>query len=141
MNNIAEITPFEGVYLKTYLKPFAHWLDQGDVTEILVNRPGEAWIERSGRPDMERVEIAELTDDLLSRLAGQVARTTHQGVNRENPLLAATLPGGERIQMVEFSGAEAISSAALGSTGLGSSAGLGSNVIAAPIPRKLEAGE
>jgi hypothetical protein len=37
---------------------------------------------------------------------------------------------GERIQMVEFGGVEAVSSA-----------GLGSNVIPAPIQRKLEAGE
>lgn len=100
MSNLAELATFEGVYLKTYLRPFARWLEQDDVTEILVNRPGEAWIERSGVPTMQCVEVPEITTDLLSRLAGQVARATHQGVNRENPLLAATLPGGERIQMV-----------------------------------------
>jgi len=33
-------------------------------------------------------------------LAGQIARATHQGVNRESPLLGAVLPGGERVQMV-----------------------------------------
>jgi type IV secretion system protein VirB11 len=100
MSNVAELVAFEGVYLKTYLRPFARWLEQEDVTEILVNKPGEAWIERSGQAAMRRVEVPEITTDLLSRLAGQVARATHQGVNRENPLLAATLPGGERIQMV-----------------------------------------
>jgi len=36
---------------------------------------------------------------LMARLAGQVARVTHQGVNRESPLLAATLPGGARVQL------------------------------------------
>lgn len=100
MSGVAELVAFEGVYLKTYLRPFARWLEQEDVTEILVNKPGEAWIERSGQVAMQRVEVPEITTDLLSRLAGQVARATHQGVNRENPLLAATLPGGERIQMV-----------------------------------------
>jgi type IV secretion system protein VirB11 len=100
MTTVTELAAFEGVYLRTYLRPFAAWLEQGDVTEILVNRPGEVWIERSGQAAMQRVEVPEITTDLLSRLAGQVARATHQGVNRENPLLAATLPGGERIQMV-----------------------------------------
>lgn len=94
------VIPFEGVYLRTYLRPFAAWLDQSDVTEILVNRPGEAWIERSGAAKMERVDAPEITNDLLGRLAGQIARATHQGINRENPLLAANLPGGERVQMV-----------------------------------------
>jgi len=42
---------------------------------------------------------------LLQRLAEQVARISHQGINREHPLLAATLPAyggqsGARIQLV-----------------------------------------
>ena len=99
----AEPIPFEefgGVYLRTYLRPFAAWLEQADVTELLVNRPGELWVERSGQPEMLRVEAPDITGELLGRLAAQIARATHQGVNRENPLLAATLPGGERVQMV-----------------------------------------
>jgi type IV secretion system protein VirB11 len=41
-----------------------------------------------------------LDDQLLQRLAEQVARISHQGINREHPLLAATLPDGARIQLV-----------------------------------------
>jgi type IV secretion system protein VirB11 len=37
---------------------------------------------------------------LLWRLARQVASITHQGISREHPLLAATLPDGARIQIV-----------------------------------------
>lgn len=89
-----------GVYLRVYLKPFARFLDQEDVTEIMVNRPGEVWIERAGQPAMERIEAPDVDDMLLGRLAAQIARTTHQGINRENPLLAAVLPDGQRVQMV-----------------------------------------
>ncbi len=39
----------EGVYLRTYLAPFAPWLDRPDVTDILVNKPGEVWIDRRQR--------------------------------------------------------------------------------------------
>jgi type IV secretion system protein VirB11 len=97
---MAEPVPIDGVYLRTYLRPFARWLDRGDVNEILVNRPGEVWIEVAGAPKMLRAEAPEVTDQLLERLAAQVARASHQAVNRESPLLAATLPGGERVQMV-----------------------------------------
>ncbi|MFT4090797.1 MAG: P-type DNA transfer ATPase VirB11 [Asticcacaulis sp.] len=89
----------EGVYLKTWLKPFAHWLEREDVTEIIVNRPHEMWVEISGQPQMLKVDAPEVDDILLGRLAAQIARLTHQGISRETPLLSASLPGGERVQL------------------------------------------
>lgn len=85
-------------YLDAYLAPFRQWLDRESVTEILVNRPGEIWIEDSNCSGMQRIESA-VDDHLLQRLAEQVARVSHQGINREHPLLAATLPDGARIQL------------------------------------------
>lgn len=86
------------VYLDAYLKPFREWLDRDTVTEIMVNRPGELWIEDSASPGMQRLEVPEIDDRLVQRLAEQVARISHQGINREHPLLGATLPDGARIQ-------------------------------------------
>ena len=37
---------------------------------------------------------------VLSRLARQIAAATHQGDNREQPLLSATLPDGGRVQII-----------------------------------------
>ena len=88
------------VYLDAYLAPLRAWLDRESVTEILVNRPGEIWIEDALHPGMQRIALPEMDDKLLQRLAEQVARVSHQGINREHPLLAATLPGGARIQLV-----------------------------------------
>ncbi len=106
---IGEILPFRpqeenlstqrSVYLDAYLKPFRPWLERESVTEILVNRPGELWIEDAELPGMRRFEVPAVDDLLLQRLAQQVARSSHQGINREHPLLAATLPGGARIQL------------------------------------------
>ncbi len=90
----------DSVYLRIYLMPFAAWLEQPDVTEVMVNRPGEVWVERVGQPAMQCIQASEVDDMLLARLAAQIARATHQGVNRESPLLGAVLPGGERVQMV-----------------------------------------
>lgn len=89
----------QSVYLDAYLKPFQPWLERQSVTEILVNRPGELWIEDAEAPGMRRFELAAVDDLLLQRLAQQVARSSHQGVNRAHPLLAATLPDGARIQL------------------------------------------
>ena len=90
----AELTPF----LSAYLLPFRQWLDQQDVTELLVNKPGEVWIEQRG--SMTRHEAWSVDDRLLQRLAEQVARISNQGISRERPLLAATLPDGARVQFV-----------------------------------------
>lgn len=87
------------VYLRAYLAPLVPFLDQTDVTDLYVNRPGEVWIERLGGT-VERRDVAELTPQLLDRLARQIAAFSHQGVNREHPILSASLPSGERIQIV-----------------------------------------
>lgn len=87
------------VYLDAYLAPLRPWLERESVTEILVNRPGELWIEDADMPGMQRIELPEMDDHLLQRLAEQVARISHQGINREHPLLAATLPDGARVQL------------------------------------------
>lgn len=87
------------VYLDAYLAPLQQWLDCDTVTEILVNRPGEVWIEDAGRAAMQRIACPQIDDRLMQRLAEQVARISHQGINREHPLLAATLPNGARIQV------------------------------------------
>jgi type IV secretion system protein VirB11 len=88
------------VYLHSYLEPFRPWLERPDVSEILVNRPGEVWIEQAGIMNMRCVSVPAVDDALLQRLATQIARVSHQAINREHPLLAATLPGGERVQMI-----------------------------------------
>jgi type IV secretion system protein VirB11 len=88
------------VYLNSYLAPFTPWLEAGDVTEILVNMPGEVWVERMGAAQMERHPAPAIDAQLLERLAHQIARINHQGVSRETPLLAAVLPGGARVQMI-----------------------------------------
>ncbi len=101
MSNVEPISaPGErDVYLKSFLKPFECWLDDPAVTEIMVNRPGEVWIERQDAGGFERFEDVGVNELLLQRLAVQIARVSHQAINREQPLLAASLPTGERIQI------------------------------------------
>ncbi len=90
----------DGVYLRSFLKPLETWLERTDITEILVNRPHEIWIETNAAAGMQRVEVPDLSATALSRLAAQVARANHQGVSRAQPLLSGLLPDGERIQII-----------------------------------------
>ena len=43
------------VYLDAYLAPLRPWLERETVTEIIVNRPGELWIEDAEQPGMQRI--------------------------------------------------------------------------------------
>ena len=51
MSDEALLPEVEGMdpFLEAYLEPFRDWLAQPDVTEVLVNRPGEVWIEQRGQ--------------------------------------------------------------------------------------------
>lgn len=87
------------VYLNTYLAPLAPMLTRADVTDLYINRPGEIWVETLGG-GLERHAAPDLDDVTLWRLARQIASLSHQGVNREHPLLSATLPDGARVQII-----------------------------------------
>ena len=100
MSEAEKLPSTDGIdpFLDAYLEPFRGWLAQDDVTELLVNRPGEVWIEQRGQ--MTSHTAPQVEDALLQRLAEQVARVSHQGISRERPLLAAMLPNGARVQFV-----------------------------------------
>lgn len=88
-----------GYYLDSFLAPLAPYLERENVTDIYINRPGEIWIESLGG-GIERRDEPSLDDKLLSRLARQIAAHSSQAISRANPLLAATLPDGSRVQIV-----------------------------------------
>ena len=87
------------IYLESYVAPLAKWLALENVTDIYINRPGEIWLETLGNAP-QKIATPELTTELLARLVRQIAALSAQGVNREHPLLAASLPSGERVQAV-----------------------------------------
>lgn len=88
-----------GIWLETCLAPLLPYLARPGVTDLHINRPGELWIEALGAEPM-REDLPALTAPLLQRLARQVAAVSAQGVSRAHPLLAASLPTGERVQVV-----------------------------------------
>lgn len=87
------------IYLQSYLAPLAGLLGRVDVTDLYINSPGEVWSETLGG-QTEHHLVAGLDATVLTRLARQIAAHSHQGINREHPILSAILPGGERVQIV-----------------------------------------
>lgn len=92
-------TAAQHVYLQNFLEPLAPFLAMPGLTDLFVNRPGEVWTECLGR-SIERHDVPELDHARLLRLARQIAASSAQGINRESPLLSASLPDGSRVQIV-----------------------------------------
>lgn len=91
------MSALQRVYLDAFLAPLAPYMARDDVTDIYVNRPGELWLETD--LGVERHDAPTLDDAALWRLSRQIAAASDQGISREHPLLAATLPDGARIQV------------------------------------------
>ncbi len=97
----------DSTILRHYLAPLRALLAPADVTDLVINQPGEIAVEASG---VWRWEAAsELTPEWLATLATAAAAFTAQDVNAETPICSTTLPGGERCQIVLPPAAEQIS--------------------------------
>src|ERR1700682_287499 len=73
-------------------------LTRSDVTELCINQPGVAYLETREGWQCEAIPFADF--DWCRRLAKLVADSTRPRVEEEPPLLSASLPSGERIQIV-----------------------------------------
>ncbi|HAT8326764.1 TPA: P-type DNA transfer ATPase VirB11 [Legionella pneumophila] len=80
------------------LSPFYEFLSDPDVSEILINKPQELFIER---PDgFTRVEMPVLTTQYLRRLFLLIANENKQILSETHPILSGTLDDGSRVQLI-----------------------------------------
>ncbi|WP_375327157.1 P-type DNA transfer ATPase VirB11 [Candidatus Tisiphia endosymbiont of Nemotelus uliginosus] len=84
--------------LETFLLPFKELFAEEGINEIMVNKPGEVWIEKKG--ELFSKTMPELDFDHLLSLGRLVAQSTDQIISEEKPLLSASLPNGYRIQII-----------------------------------------
>ena len=73
-------------------------LTSPEVTELCINRPREIFIETQVGWRREDLPFADF--DWCRRLAKLIANITRQRVDETAPLLSASLPSGERVQVV-----------------------------------------
>ena len=84
--------------LQLTLRPLRALLQDENITELCINRPGEVCIETAMGWRYEPLPAVDY--HWCSRLAKLVANATHQRVDETSPLLSGWLPGGERLQLV-----------------------------------------
>jgi type IV secretion system protein VirB11 len=82
--------------LERHLAPLQSFIEAEGVTEICINQPREVYIEKNSQ--FTRHDIDDLSYGLLDTLAALVAEFNHKDF--PVPLLAGSLPTGERIQLV-----------------------------------------
>src|SRR5690348_2193689 len=80
------------------LRPLRPLLADREVTELCINRPGEAFLETRSGWCRAALEFADF--EWCLRLAKLVAHSSSQRIDEQSPLLSATLPSGERVQIV-----------------------------------------
>ncbi len=80
------------------LRTLRPWLEDPTLHELCINRPCEAFIERAN--GWERVTLPFADYNWCLRFAKLIANATRQRVEAEAPLLSASLPTGERVQIV-----------------------------------------
>jgi len=97
MSDAASEIP-SGSALELNLRALRPILQDPNVTELCINRPHEAFVEtRSG---WERRVLPFADFEWCRRLAKLIANSTRQRVDEMTPLLSASLPTGERAQIV-----------------------------------------
>lgn len=95
---LASGPPVEASSLELTLRALRPLIANPEVTELCINRPGEAFLELRSGWRREALPFADF--EWCRRLAKLVANSTRQRIDEESPLLSATLPSGERIQIV-----------------------------------------
>lgn len=84
--------------LRAFLRPIVLFLDDPQVTEILVHGHDEIWVERGGR--IERAQGVAFSPEGLQALTRNIAQFVGRVLNDERPRLDARLPDGSRIHVM-----------------------------------------
>jgi len=80
------------------LSPLLPWLSDNEVSEILINQPGEVFIEKRGV--MTRFDVPALNRHHLRHLFTFIANENKQNLDEKTPLLSGNLFDGTRVQLV-----------------------------------------
>ena len=80
------------------LSPLKEWLTDPLVSEILINRPKEVFIEKNGQ--MLAYEVPELDSRYLSTLFQVIAVANNQVLTKLQPILYGSLADGSRITLI-----------------------------------------
>ena len=81
-----------------FLKPISEYLNDKDVSEIMINAPDEIYIEKAGR--LIKTESRFADDQALTAAVNNILQFTGKRLTDEHPLIDARLPDGSRVHVI-----------------------------------------
>lgn len=78
--------------------PLSEVMRDENVTDVLVNGPGEVWVERAGR--LERANASFSSDEALRSFIDRLVGRAGRRVDASEPIADAVLPDGSRMHVV-----------------------------------------
>ena len=90
-------TAGEAVALNEHLNMLQTFLKMDDVTEVVINQPYEVITESN--TGWQYHQVSQMTLEYCQRLAKLIATFSGQKLDAQHPILSATLPEGERVQI------------------------------------------
>ncbi len=85
-------------YLVLFFEPIRGYLEDEEVSEILINGAEQIYVERQGK--LELTPARFVSEPALKAAATNVAKSVGRLLNEENPRLDARLPDGSRVHAV-----------------------------------------
>ncbi len=94
MNTAAD----QNSYLVLFFEPIRKYLEDDDVSEIMINGPDQIFIERHGK--LELTDAKFVNEPALKAAASNVAKSVGRMLSEDQPRLDARLPDGSRVHAV-----------------------------------------
>ena len=92
------MSPAPASFLVLFLEPIRRYLEDDDVSEILINGPAEVYIERGGK--LRETDAAFASEPALRAAAANIAKSVGRQLDEAHPQLDARLPDGSRVHAV-----------------------------------------
>ncbi|WP_392563297.1 P-type DNA transfer ATPase VirB11 [Orbus wheelerorum] len=89
----------KGSTLNSYTKRlFGQIFNDPNITEIVINKIREIWIEKESV--WEKIESENVSKENLTYFSNAAAAFSNNTLNDKTPILSATMPNGERLQII-----------------------------------------
>ena len=84
--------------IEYFLAPIGEFLEDESVSEVMVNRYDQIYIERKGR--LQQVDSRFESEDALLSAIHNIAQWVGRTISSDSPILDARLPDGSRVNAV-----------------------------------------
>jgi pilus assembly protein CpaF len=84
--------------VRSFLAPIISYIDDDEITEIMINSHQEIWIEKKGR--IFKTDSSFKSEEELMSAVNNISQFVKRRINQEKPHMDARLPDGSRIHAI-----------------------------------------